>query len=75
MAKLTEAKSFSRDGRARDLAGWPRAHALLVVATWADRRFTGLAPWMRAEWGGQGQAITPDEVPRQRADVRADASE
>lgn len=72
---MTGAKTCSRDDRGRDLAGWPQAHALLVVATRADRRFTGLAPGMRAEWGAQGQAIMPDEIPRQRADVRADASE
>ncbi|MBY0254309.1 MAG: twin-arginine translocation signal domain-containing protein, partial [Methylobacterium organophilum] len=44
VAKVTGAKTFSRDYRARDLAGWPdgQAHAFLVAATRADRRFTGL---------------------------------
>ncbi|MGT2479158.1 hypothetical protein ACU4GR_10165 (plasmid) [Methylobacterium oryzae CBMB20] len=39
-----------------------------------DAALADLATWMRAEWGGQGQAVTPDEVARQRAGLRADAS-
>ncbi|WP_449409408.1 xanthine dehydrogenase family protein molybdopterin-binding subunit [Methylobacterium komagatae] len=44
VAKVTGAKTFSRDYRSRDLAGWPeqQAHAFLIAATSADRRFTGL---------------------------------
>ncbi|MEE7503490.1 c-type cytochrome, partial [Methylobacterium mesophilicum] len=39
-----------------------------------DAALADLATWMRAEWGGQGRAVTPDEVARQRAGLRADAS-
>jgi CO/xanthine dehydrogenase Mo-binding subunit len=44
IAKVTGEKAFSRDYRARDLAGWPpeQSHAFLIHATKADRRFEGI---------------------------------
>lgn len=44
IAKVTGSKTFSRDYRSRDLAGWPetQAHAFLIAATRADRTFTGI---------------------------------
>jgi CO/xanthine dehydrogenase Mo-binding subunit len=44
LIKVVGEKSFSRDFRARDLAGWPseQSHAFLVHATRADRTFEGI---------------------------------
>ncbi|MCJ2025131.1 cytochrome c [Methylobacterium sp. J-067] len=39
-----------------------------------DAALADLATWMRAQWGGQDKAVTPDEVARLRAGHRADAS-
>ncbi|MGT2489363.1 twin-arginine translocation signal domain-containing protein [Methylobacterium oryzae CBMB20] len=54
------AKTFSRDYRARDLAGWPdgQAHAFLVAATRADRRFTGI------DLSRLPAALRPDRIVR-----------
>jgi CO/xanthine dehydrogenase Mo-binding subunit len=44
VAKVTGAKTFARDYRARDLPGWPKeqSHAFLLHATRADAAFAGL---------------------------------
>ncbi|ARQ02520.1 xanthine dehydrogenase family protein molybdopterin-binding subunit [Pseudorhodoplanes sinuspersici] len=44
LAKVTGAKTFSRDYRARDLSGWPpeQSHAFLIRATKADHIFEGI---------------------------------
>ncbi|GAB4197727.1 MAG: xanthine dehydrogenase family protein molybdopterin-binding subunit [Wenzhouxiangellaceae bacterium] len=44
IAKVTGQKLFSRDIRARDLAGWPQqqTYAYIVRATTIDRRYRGL---------------------------------
>ena len=44
IAKVTGAKIYARDFRARDLKGWPaqEAHALVLRVTHADRRYAGL---------------------------------
>ena len=44
LAKVTGAKTFSRDYRARDLSGWPpeQSHAFLIRATKADHLFEGV---------------------------------
>lgn len=44
VAKVTGAKTFARDYRARDLAGWPhdQSHAFLINATRADAVFEGV---------------------------------
>ncbi len=39
-----------------------------------DAALAYLATWMRAEWGGQDKAVTPEAVARQREGLRADAS-
>ncbi|WP_342149660.1 xanthine dehydrogenase family protein molybdopterin-binding subunit [Methylorubrum sp. SB2] len=58
VAKVTGAKTFTRDYRARDIAGWPdnQAHAFLIAATKADRRFEGL------DLSGLGDALQPDRL-------------
>ncbi|SEP34927.1 CO or xanthine dehydrogenase, Mo-binding subunit [Rhodospirillales bacterium URHD0017] len=44
VAKVTGAKTFARDYRARDMPGWPagQSHAFLIHATRADAVFTGI---------------------------------
>ncbi|RFB80691.1 xanthine dehydrogenase family protein molybdopterin-binding subunit [Methylovirgula sp. 4M-Z18] len=44
IAKVTGQKTFTRDYRARDLAGWPtqQSHALMLHATKVDRTFEGI---------------------------------
>ena len=58
VAKVTGAKTFTRDYRARDIAGWPdqQAHAFLIAATKADRRFEGL------DLSGLGDGLQPDRL-------------
>ena len=58
LAKVTGAKTFTRDYRARDLPGWPdaQAHAFLIAATKADRRFDGL------DLSGLGDGLQPDRL-------------
>ncbi|MBN8944574.1 MAG: xanthine dehydrogenase family protein molybdopterin-binding subunit [Rhizobiales bacterium] len=58
IAKVTGAKTFSRDYRARDLDGWPReqAHAFLIHATKADRTFEGI------DLSALGEVLKPDRV-------------
>ncbi len=58
VAKVTGAKTFTRDYRARDIAGWPdtQAHAFLIAATKADRRFEGL------DLSGLGEGLQPDRL-------------
>lgn len=58
VAKVTGAKTFTRDYRARDLAGWPdrQAHAFLIAATKADRRFEGL------DLSRLGDALQPNRL-------------
>lgn len=58
LAKVTGAKTFSRDYRARDLPGWPteQAHAFLIRATRADRVFEAI------DLTVLGQDLKPDRV-------------
>ena len=44
LAKVTGAKTFSRDYRARDLVGWPaeQSHAFMIRSTKADHLFEGI---------------------------------
>jgi mono/diheme cytochrome c family protein len=39
-----------------------------------DAALAELATWMRAEWGGQGTPVSPQDVARHRAGARADAA-
>jgi mono/diheme cytochrome c family protein len=39
-----------------------------------DAALADLTTWMRAEWGGQGTPVSPQDVARQRAGARADAA-
>ena len=58
IAKVTGAKTFSRDYRARDLDGWPRqqAHAFLIHATTADQTFEGV------DLSALGGELKPDKL-------------
>lgn len=58
VAKVTGAKTFTRDVRARDIEGWPdhQAHAFLIAATKADRRFEGL------DLSSLGEGLQPDRL-------------
>jgi CO/xanthine dehydrogenase Mo-binding subunit len=58
IAKVTGGKSFSRDYRARDLAGWPKeqAHAFTLKATRVDRVFDGV------DLGLLGDDLKPDRL-------------
>src|SRR5262245_16272592 len=58
IAKVTGAKTFSRDFRARDMPGWPAAqgHAFLIHATKADRRFEGI------DLASLGADLRPDRL-------------
>ncbi len=58
LAKVTGAKAFSRDFRARDMAGWPDAqsHAFLIRATKADHAFDGI------DLSVLGADLKPDRV-------------
>ncbi|MPZ57572.1 MAG: molybdopterin-dependent oxidoreductase [Rhizobiales bacterium] len=58
LAKVTGAKTFSRDYRARDLAGWPpeQSHAFLIRATKADHLFEGI------DLSALGDDLRPDRV-------------
>ncbi len=57
LAKVTGAKTFTRDYRARDL-GWPdlQAHAFLLCSDRADRRFAGV------ELSVLGKELAPDRL-------------
>jgi len=57
-AKVTGAKVFAYDIRARDLPHWPQeqSHALLLRATFADRPFTGI------DLSALGDELKPDRV-------------
>ncbi|MDB5766573.1 MAG: yagR [Collimonas fungivorans] len=58
MAKVTGAKVFARDVRARDMPHWPdqQAHAFILRATKADRNFLGF------DLGLLGDELKPDRV-------------
>lgn len=58
IAKVTGAKVFARDVRARDMPHWPnqQAHAFILRATKADRNFLGFDLSML------GDALKPDRV-------------
>jgi CO/xanthine dehydrogenase Mo-binding subunit len=58
MAKVTGAKTFARDYRARDLEGWPKdqAHAFMIRVTRADRTFEGI------DLALLGEDLKPDRV-------------
>ena len=58
IAKVTGAKAFTRDYRARDLEGWPKeqSHAFLIHATKADRSFEGI------DLAALGEDLKPDRV-------------
>jgi CO/xanthine dehydrogenase Mo-binding subunit len=58
MAKVTGAKVFARDVRARDMPHWPdqQAHAFILRATKADRNFLGF------DLGLLGDDLKPDRV-------------
>jgi CO/xanthine dehydrogenase Mo-binding subunit len=58
IAKVTGAKTFSRDYRARDLKGWPsqQSHAFMLRATKADHTFEGL------DFTALGDDLKPDRL-------------
>ncbi|AMO96162.1 tat (twin-arginine translocation) pathway signal sequence domain protein [Collimonas fungivorans] len=58
MAKVTGAKVFARDVRARDMPHWPdqQAHAFILRATKADRNFLGF------DLGLLGDDLKPDRI-------------
>jgi CO/xanthine dehydrogenase Mo-binding subunit len=58
IAKVTGAKTFSRDYRARDLEGWPQqqAHAFLLHATKADQTYDGI------DLSALGEELKPDRL-------------
>jgi CO/xanthine dehydrogenase Mo-binding subunit len=58
IAKVTGAKTFTRDYRARDLDGWPKdqAHAFLIHATRADRTFEDI------DLSALGEDLKPDRL-------------
>lgn len=58
IAKVTGGKTFSRDYRARDLAGWPQeqGHAFMLNATRVDRVFDGL------DLSSLGEDLKPDRL-------------
>jgi CO/xanthine dehydrogenase Mo-binding subunit len=58
IAKVTGAKVFARDVRARDMPHWPdrQAHAFILRATKADRSFLGV------DLGLLGDELKPDRV-------------
>ncbi|AMP14072.1 xanthine dehydrogenase family protein molybdopterin-binding subunit [Collimonas pratensis] len=58
IAKVTGAKVFARDVRARDMPHWPnqQAHAFILRATKADRSFLGV------DLGLLGDDLKPDRV-------------
>ena len=58
IAKVTGAKVFARDVRARDMPHWPdqQAHAFILRATKADRNFLGF------DLGLLGDELKPDRV-------------
>lgn len=58
LAKVTGAKTFSRDYRARDLAGWPpeQSHAFMIRAAKADHTFEGI------DLAALGDDLKPDRV-------------
>ncbi|NKI68675.1 molybdopterin-dependent oxidoreductase [Collimonas pratensis] len=58
IAKVTGAKVFARDVRARDMPHWPnqQAHAFILRATKADRSFLGV------DLSLLGDDLTPDRV-------------
>ena len=57
-SKVTGGKVFARDIRARDMPHWPRqqAHALVLRATMADRRYVGF------DLSPLGSDLKPDRV-------------
>lgn len=60
---------------AQRFPGNERMEAMPGFATLLDdAALADLATWMRAQWGGQDKAVSPDEVARLRAGHRADAS-
>lgn len=58
IAKVTGAKTFARDYRAPDLAGWPKeqSHAFLIHATKADHTFEGI------DLSVLGEGLKPDRI-------------
>jgi CO/xanthine dehydrogenase Mo-binding subunit len=58
VAKVTGAKTFTRDYRARDLPGWPKeqSHAFLLHATRADAVFAGV------DLSALGDDLKPDRL-------------
>lgn len=58
MAKVTGAKVFARDIRARDMPHWPQqqAHALILRTTKADRSYQGF------DLSLLGEDLTPDRI-------------
>lgn len=58
VAKVTGAKTFTRDYRSRDLPGWPReqSHAFLIHATRADAIFDGV------DLSSLGDELKPDRL-------------
>src|SRR4029450_12462278 len=57
-AKVTGAKTFARDYRARDMPGWPneQSHAFMIHATRADAVFTGI------DLSLLGEELKPDRL-------------
>lgn len=58
IAKVTGAKVFARDIRAKNMAGWPtkQGHALVIRAVFADREVLGL------DMSVLGQDLGPDKL-------------
>jgi CO/xanthine dehydrogenase Mo-binding subunit len=58
VAKVTGAKTFARDYRARDLPGWPneQSHAFLILGSRADAAFLGV------DLSVLGEALKPDRL-------------
>ena len=64
VAKVTGAKVFARDIRAKNMTGWPskQGHALVVRAAFADREVLGLDMSILGQDLGPDKLITAEEL-------------